>query len=172
MDRIADTLKKCTRRRAALALSVGVALCAPALFAFHVGPPMGKRHENRKEIEQMEEAWRNAVLRSSSAAMSPLLADDYIAITPSGTLETKDMTLANLRAGVLHVTSIKLSEQRLRFYGDTALVTSRAEVRGTIANHDISGSYRYTHVYVRSPEGTWKMVSFEASRIRHARKHK
>jgi hypothetical protein len=36
----------------------------------------------------------------------------------------------------------------------------------------MSGSYRYTRVYVRDKQGTWKAVSFEASRIRRAGKKK
>jgi ketosteroid isomerase-like protein len=39
-------------------------------------------------------------------------------------------------------------------------------VSATIAGEDISGSYRYTRVYVRDAQGKWKIVSFEASRIR------
>jgi ketosteroid isomerase-like protein len=54
----------------------------------------------------------------------------------------------------------------VRFYGTTALVTSRADVSGTNTGGDFSGSFRYTRVYVRNAEGKWKVVSFEASRIR------
>lgn len=158
-----NNLSKILSRWTALVL---VFAFASSAFALHMGPPMGKKHENRREIEQIEEAWRNAVLKSSSAALSPLLADDYVAITATGTLETKERTLANMRSGAMRFTSIDLSERKLRFYGTTALVTSRAEVSGTIANHDISGSYRYTHVYARDAQGNWKIVSFEASRIR------
>jgi ketosteroid isomerase-like protein len=53
----------------------------------------------------------------------------------------------------------------VRFYGTTALVTSTADVQGTTPDGDISGSYRYTRVYVESQPGIWKIVSFEANRI-------
>ena len=97
-----------------------------------------------------------------------LLADDYIAITPNGTLQSKDQTLANLRAGATQIKSIEFSDRKVRFYGQTALVTSRAEVNGTNGEANFSGSYRYTRVYVRNEQGKWKIVSFEASRIRDA----
>jgi ketosteroid isomerase-like protein len=51
-------------------------------------------------------------------------------------------------------------------------VTSLAEVKGTAGDGDISGSYRYTRVYVRDAQGAWKIVSFEASRIREPGEHK
>ena len=52
-----------------------------------------------------------------------------------------------------HFTSIEFSDRKVRFYGQTALVTSRAEVNGPTAEGDISGSYRYTRVYVRDEHG-------------------
>jgi ketosteroid isomerase-like protein len=74
--------------------------------------------------------------------------------------------LASLRSGAIHFTSIEITERKVRFYGTIAQVISRAEVSATIAGEDISGSYRYTRVYVRDAQGKWKIVSFEASRIR------
>ncbi len=128
--------------------------------------PKGQRHESRHEIDQLEELWRNAMLKADSNAMSSLLDDGYMAITPSGTLQSKDEALVNLRSGATRITALEISDRKVRFYGTTALVTSRAEVSGTNADGPISGSYRYTHVYVRNAQGKWKIVSFEASRIR------
>lgn len=145
-----------------------LALCAPALFAAPQPGTMSKgvRHESRREIDQLEEVWRNAILKVDIPAMSALLADDYMAITPNGTLQTKDEALANLRSGATRITAFEVSDRRVRFYGTTALVTSRAEVSGANAKGDFSGTFRYTRVYVRNAQGKWKVVSFEASRVR------
>jgi len=145
--------------------------CAASLYGYG-GAPRAERHENRHEIDQLEEAWRTAVLKGNTAALDALLADDYMAITPSGTLQSKEQTLANLRAGLVHFTVLEISDRKVRFYGTTALVTSRAEVRGATAEGDFSGSYRYTRVYVRDLRGSWKIVSFEASRIRDPEERK
>jgi len=45
------------------------------------------------------------------------------------------------------------------------VVTSLAELKGSAADGEFSGSFRYTRVYVRDAHGNWKIVSFEASRI-------
>jgi ketosteroid isomerase-like protein len=146
-----------------LALVLALAVCATALPA---GQPRGLKHENRHEIEGIETAWRNAVLKGDTSVLEGLMADDYMAITSSGTLENKEQALANMRNGAVHFKSMVFSERKLRFYGTTALVTSRAEVSGKTADGDVSGNYRYTRVYVRDKEGKWKIVSFEASKIR------
>ena len=99
--------------------------------------------------------------------MAALLADDYIGITANGTIENKDQALARLRAGGRHITSLTISERKVRFYEKTAVVTCLVDVKGTnIEGADVSGSYRYTRVYIRDEQGKWKIVSFEASRIR------
>lgn len=144
------------------------AILAALLLAVSAGPltagvPHAQKHERRHEIDHLEEAWRDAMLKDDTAAMSSLLADDYMAITPSGTLQTKDEALANLQR--VHVTSLEFSDRKVRFYGTTALVTSIADLQGTAPDGDISGSYRYTRVYVESQPGVWKIVSFEANKI-------
>jgi ketosteroid isomerase-like protein len=140
-----------------------------AVFAAVV--PLGamgraEKHEVRHQIEQLENAWRNAVLHGNIAAMDGLLADDYMAITPTGILQSKEQALASLRSGTVRINSLDVSDRKIRIYGSTALVTSRAEVTGTGSEGSMSGSYRYTRVYVRDARGVWRIVSFEASKIR------
>ena len=146
-----------------------VSLFAAPLFA---GLPRAQKHEFRHEIDQLEEAWRTAIMKGDTNTLGSLLADDYMAITPTGTLETKDETLANLRAGSFHVATLDVSDRKVRIYGDTAVVTSVADVQATTPNGNLSGAYRYTRVYVRDVQGTWKIVSFEASRITEPDQHK
>jgi ketosteroid isomerase-like protein len=125
-----------------------------------------QKHQSRRTIDQLEETWRKAVLTSNTAVIETLLADDYIAISAIGTLQTKEQTLASIRSGKMRISSIEISDRKVRFYGATALVTSRAETVGTTEDGDISGSYLYTRVYVRDKRGVWKIVSFEVNLIR------
>jgi ketosteroid isomerase-like protein len=128
--------------------------------------PRAEKHETRHQIEHLEDVWRSAILHGNTSAMDALLADDYMAISPTGILQSKEQTLASLRAGNMHFTSLDLTDRKIRLYGTTALVTSRAEVSGKGPDGDLSGSYRYTRVYVKDARGAWHIVSFEASKIR------
>jgi ketosteroid isomerase-like protein len=162
------------QRISAFVILLALGAYAPALFASpqhggasqHGGMPRGEKHESRREIDQLEEQWRNAVLTGNAVVMDGLLADDFVAITASGTLQTKEDTLARLRGGRRHITAIELSDSKVRFYGTTALVTSFAQLAGTNSEGEALGDFRYTHVYVRNAQGKWKMVSSESSRIR------
>jgi ketosteroid isomerase-like protein len=127
-----------------------------------------EKHEVRHQIEQLENTWRNAMLHGNIASMDGLLADDYMAITPTGILQSKEQALSSLRSGAVKFNSLDVSDRKIRIYGTTALVTSRAEVTGSSPEGNLSGSYRYTRVYVRDIRGVWRIVSFEASRIRES----
>jgi ketosteroid isomerase-like protein len=153
----------------ALLLFIAAVAGAQEKAAHPHGMPRNEKHESRREIDQMEERWREAILKSDATAMEQLLADDYIAISASGRLETKEETLDNIRKGKVHFSRLDLSDRKVRFYGTTALVTSRADVIATTAEGDISGNSRYTRVYVRDKQGVWKIVSFEVSLINESR---
>lgn len=147
-----------------IAAAAALLACAIPLSA---AMPLAQKHESRHEIDQLEDAWRKAILSSDTKALNALLADDYIGISADGTIESKDQTLARLRSRVIHVKSLTIFERKVRFYEKTAVVTSLAEVEGTNGEgKDVSGSYRYSLVFIRNDQGDWKIVSFEASRIR------
>jgi len=145
---------------------------APALavLLFLAASPGGwalPRHENKaihREIESLEQQWRQAILTNNVAAMNDLLSDDYIGITSNGTVENKAQALAQRRAGTVTITRLDLSDVHIRVYGNTAVVTSVADLAGSNGDSDISGKYRYTRVYARRL-GKWKIVSFETSRV-------
>lgn len=153
--------------RLRLFFAMTLALCAiPCCAALQ----KQQKHEHpHHQIDQLEDNWRAAILASDTSAISSLLADDYTAITSEGTLQTREDWLASLRSGRVHFTVLNVSDRKIRFYGNTAVVTSRAEVEGANTEGPVNGSFRYTRVYVRNPQGKWKIVSFEASRIQNTR---
>jgi ketosteroid isomerase-like protein len=144
-----------------------VFLCAAgAVPLFAGGFSLAQKHEGRHEIDQLEDQWRTAVLSGDVKTMDSLLADDYIAITPNGILQSRDEALESLRSGRFHFTSLNVIDRKVRFYGATAVVTSLASVQASTADGQMTGEFRYTRVYVRNAQGVWKIVSFEASRVR------
>ncbi|MDE3201527.1 MAG: nuclear transport factor 2 family protein [Acidobacteriota bacterium] len=146
-----------------IALAMAILMAAPMLRA---GLFRDAHHVWRNELFQMEDNWRNAMLRGNVSALSSMLAEDYMGISANGMLESREQTLAMMRKGTQKFRSIVVNDRKVRFYGSTAVVTSRAEVVGSSPEGDLTGSYRYTHVWVRDGNGPWKIVSFEASRIR------
>lgn len=162
MRTVKETSAETTRWAVFIGLTVALFAASFPLYSM----PRAEKHEVRHQIEKLENAWNNAVLHGNINAMDALLAEDYMAITPSGILQSKEQAMASLRSGTVKFSSLEVSDRKIRLYGTTALVTSRAEVKGSSPEGDMSGSYRYTRVYVKDPRGVWRIVSFEASKIR------
>ncbi len=115
-----------------------------------------------REIIEMERQAREASLHRDPDFSQKTLAEDYVAITPLGTVTTKQDTVSARKSGQLRYDSINVTDMVVRLYGDTAVVTARADVKGHQLGEDFSGPYRYTRVWVRR-NGRWQAVSYQAT---------
>ncbi len=159
--------------RGVVAAAALVAFLVPGVWAFPgqskpTTPPKAVKHDGRHEIEGLEEKWRDAMLKNDAAAMEVLLSEDYVGIRPNGTLETKEQTLARTRSGSPRLKSFQVAERKVRFYGSTALVTSMVVIESSSTEDERSGTFRFTRVYARDARGAWKIVNFEATRLKSA----
>jgi len=118
--------------------------------------------ETIREIVDMERQAREASIRRDADFSERTLADDYVAITPLGQVTTKQDTVSARKSGQLRYDTINVSDMVVRVYGDTAVVTARADVKGHQLGEDFSGPYRYTRVWVRRT-GHWQAVSYQAT---------
>jgi ketosteroid isomerase-like protein len=148
-----------------LLLSMLVAL--PAFSAQHVAVHPRSSFDSAeeatiREIVDMERQAREASIRRDADFSQRTLAEDYVAITPLGQVTTKQDTVSARKSGQLRYDTINVSDMVVRVYGDTAVVTARADVKGHQLGEDFSGPYRYTRIWVRRT-GHWQAVSYQAT---------
>jgi ketosteroid isomerase-like protein len=123
-----------------------------------------KRNEKR-EIEELEEQWRKALVTADVAMTDTLLSEDFVGISMTGQANTKSQQLDRLRNRRLVITKMDLSDSKVKLVGQIAIVTSLAQIEGTNEGQPMTGNYRYTRVYQRLPSGIWKTTNFEATRV-------
>jgi ketosteroid isomerase-like protein len=121
-------------------------------------------HEEQviREVLELERHTKDAMIHNDAAFTDRSLADDYVAIGPLGNVVTKADVVSSRRTSQLHYAAVDFSEVAVRVYGDAAIVTARAEVKGTDLGQDFSGPYRFTRVWVKH-NGEWKTVSYQAT---------
>jgi ketosteroid isomerase-like protein len=153
---------------------LGISLCGAflaspsfAATAQHVVHPRSSSLETDeqatiREILDMERQAREASLHRDADFSARTLAEDYVAITPLGQVTTKQETVSARKSAQLRYDAINVSDMVVRVYGDTAVVTARADVKGHQLGEDFSGPYRYTRVWVRHT-GHWQAVSYQAT---------
>jgi len=156
----------CGIRINGVAFALGVVLCG-TLATPTQGQHQHPRHkqDSKRQVEKLEETWRLAQLNGDADTMDRLLSDDYIGITMNGQIVTKTQQLDRMRTRTLSLSKIDLDDVKVKLIGQTAVVTSRANVEGTNDGESMHGTYRYTRVYTRTAGGSWKITNFEATRV-------
>ncbi len=149
---------------AVILVGQAIAFGAAGLSATEAAP-RSQRHAFRHQIRRIEQQWRAALLRQDAPSMARLLNEDYLGISANGAIKTRSDTLSEIQSGTLRITQLTLSDQKVRLFPQTAVVTSVAELHGTDGSMPLDGRYRYTHVYVRDSSGRWSIASFEASPV-------
>jgi len=96
------------------------------------------------------------------------LADDYVLITPAGTIRTKADVIRELGVPGFKMAPFESTEVQIRMYGDTAIVTGRMLQRSTVGGLLYSRDLRYTDVYVRR-KARWQLVSGHTSTVGNKR---
>ena len=143
-----------------------VLMAQPAFSAQHVALHPRRfdstDQETIRQIVDMERQSKEASLRRDSEFSLRTLAEDYVAITPLGQVTTKQETISARRSGQLRYEAMNITDMVVRVYGDMAVVTARADVKGHQLGEDFSGPYRYTRVWVRR-NGQWQTVSYQAT---------
>src|ERR1700747_3179967 len=118
--------------------------------------------ETVREIMDLEKQAKEAAIHRDASFSERTLADDYVAITPLGQVVGKADTIAARKTAQLRYESINISDMVVRLYGNTAVVTARADVKGTELGEEFNGPYRFTRIWVRR-NGHWMTVSYQAT---------
>ena len=139
-------------------------LATPAVCAFpQRNHQRERKHVERAQIVALENSWRQAALSEDTVAMDKLLSDDYIGINSNGEVLTKTQQLDHMRDHQLVLKKLDASDFKIKLIGNVAIVTSLAMVQGTSDGQPLEGAFRYTHVYQRLSNGSWKITSFEVT---------
>jgi ketosteroid isomerase-like protein len=138
-----------------LAVAVTVPGCARKTIA-------SREQDIVAQIYELERQTRDAAIQRDAAFSQRMLSDDYLGVGPLGQFVTKADTIAARQHSQVKFDSIRISEMKIRVFGDTAVVTARAEVKGSDLGEDFSGPYLYTRVWSKV-NNEWKTVSYQAT---------
>jgi ketosteroid isomerase-like protein len=142
-----------------------VAIAAIVLAVLPLSAAPHHKKQAREQIVSLEGQFRQAQLNLDIPAMDKLLSDDYLGIGVNGEVSTKAQQLDRMRERDIVLTKLDTSDLKIKLVGQIAIVTSLASVEGTVDTTPLHGMLRYTRIYKRLPNGTWKITNFEATRI-------
>ncbi|HSD72482.1 MAG TPA: nuclear transport factor 2 family protein [Thermoanaerobaculia bacterium] len=114
-------------------------------------------------VAALDTRYQAAVAKNDAATMDRILADDFVLVTGRGKVFTRTDLLNEARAGKTVYEKQEEIEQKVRVWGDTAVVTALLWVKG--AGEDKKPfDYKlwFSDTYVRTPSG-WRYVFGQAS---------
>ncbi len=116
------------------------------------------------ELLQLETRRCDAMMAADFDELDKLLSDQLTWTHASARQETKASFLAMLRAGSTRYLEIRRSEERVRSYGDVAVLTGVADMRASINGEDRRLCNRYTNVWAKTG-ASWQMVAWQSTAV-------
>ena len=117
-----------------------------------------------EQIESLSDQGREAALKGDASFLEANTTDDYTAIGNMGNIMSKSDAIQMRKSGDVKYSAIDVSDKKVRVYGNTAVLTATADLKGTIKDHDISGKYRIAQVWVKQG-GKWKIANMQSTKV-------
>lgn len=118
--------------------------------------------EDKKTVAALDTQYQAAVKANEAATMDRILADDFILVIGNGKTSTKADLLKQTRSGEYVYEHQEDTEQTVRVWGDTAVVTAKLWQKGTLSGKSFDYTLWFSDTYARTPTG-WKYVFGQAS---------
>jgi ketosteroid isomerase-like protein len=125
-------------------------------------PAGSAQSDDAKTINALDTEYQAAVARNDVVTMDRLLADGFILISSKGKTYTKQDLLEEARSGRIHYDRQDDSEQTVRVFGDTAIITAKLFAKGEEGGKPFEYTLWFSDTYSRTPSG-WKYVFGQAA---------
>jgi len=147
-------------RTTTLALVVCTALCLSSSAI-----AQGKKSAGGAEgqIKALLDQSRQAALKGDSSYLEKNAAEDYTRVGPDGKRVSKSEWVSSIKSGDVKFESIETSDVNVRVYGNAAVATYAADVKGTSKGQDVGGHIQITRVFVKQG-GKWQEEAFHSTR--------
>jgi len=117
-----------------------------------------------EQLKKLEMDRAAAAVKGDVATLQKQTADDYTFINLYGQMSDKSQMVDAFKTGRTKLTSNELSDMKVRVYGNTAVITGKADVKGTLGGKDSNGQIMFTRVYLKK-NGNWQSVAFQQTAV-------
>lgn len=125
-------------------------------------PHAASSSDDQKTVAALDTEYQAAVKANDAATMDRILADDFVLVTGSGKKYTKTDLLDEARSGRVQYEHQEDTEQTVRVWGDTAVVTAKLWEKGTDSGKPFDKTAWFSDTYVRT-SGGWRYVFAQSS---------
>jgi ketosteroid isomerase-like protein len=115
-----------------------------------------------KELLVLEERRFAAMIARDFGMLEALVHEELRYTHSSGVTDGKASWLESMRSGRVKYKSANCSEQKVRIFGDTALITGRAQIEAEIGGQPKTLKLLFLNAWTRTPQG-WQFVAWQST---------
>lgn len=119
----------------------------------------------QQRISEKHRVLLEALLRKDAAAVETNLSSDGVIMGSLGQVLNRTQVTTDLKSGDLSYESITTDDVTLHVYGETAVKSGHAVVKGKYKAQDIGGEFRYSVVFAKQKDD-WQAVSVQVARVK------
>ncbi len=123
--------------------------------------PSKSRIDDKTVVADLDTQYQLAVKNHDVVTMDRILADDFVLVTGRGKTFSKSDLLEEARGKTVYERQ-EDSQQTVRVWGDTAVVTALLWAKGTDDGKPFDYKLWFSDTYVRTPTG-WRYAFAQAS---------
>lgn len=113
-----------------------------------------------------EDTFFQALVRADAGLPGGVLADDFLIVDiMRGEVTDRAGFIAAVSGGQVTFHRAEPADRRVRHYGQTAIVVGRTRMTGAAGGTEFTLASRYTHVFVSTGAGCWKLASAQGTPI-------
>ena len=120
---------------------------------------------NAEDVIQLYEGWKGALANGSVKALETICDPEFTRTTAAGAVEDRAAVMARTASDEVVYESWTSSAQRVRFYGNTAVLHCRDEIRMLVEGRALQLEQRAIAVFFRKDDSAWKLVSTQSTPI-------
>lgn len=117
-----------------------------------------------KEINELEEKLRLAMLNSDVSVLDELISSDLLFTNHLGVLVSKQEDLDAHSRKAFVFDELNLSDSKILPQVNSAIVSVKAEIKGTYNGQRANGTFRFTRVWLNT-SSKWQVVAAHSSLI-------
>ena len=122
----------------------------------------GSSTDDAKIVAALDTEYQAAVKNNDATTMDRILSDDFVVVLGSGKIYTKADLLQMARTRRVQYEHQEDSDQTVRVWADTAVVTAKIWLKGIDEGKPFDWHVWFSDTYVRTPAG-WRYFHGQAS---------
>ena len=118
---------------------------------------------NAQEVKDMYAGWVSALMNGSVKALEVICDVDFLWTNSAGETRTKAQLMQGADSDELIYESWTSDSHRVRFYGNTAVLTCRDHLNVIVQGNSSSLEQETIAVFFRQDNSAWKLVSTQST---------